>query len=238
MTGSSATTGVQLLSNSTSFFVEDECDPSVHIPVVVMEIDRLTTLTGSTATTNSYYFEYDRPLEILSNREYVFTAKIYDAGIFETYDPVSLDPITSKMEILVYGTVDIEVVSETSYSGGTGGKWITISKTIKLADKTGLQTVFVGISLESTIPLIEDFKFYVDDFMYRGSDILIQDPTKENLTMESNFSNSFIGGIQKLRIYDYAFNSEQALHNAFWESKGNRGLNINVTRGGRIIYRS
>ena len=53
------------------------------------------------------------------------------------------------------------------------------------------------------------------------------------LIIENNFNNSFIGGIQKLRLYDNCLKSNEILHNAIIESKNND--NIIVDKGGRII---
>jgi hypothetical protein len=77
---------------------------------------------------------------------------------------------------------------------------------------------------------------YVNDFTYTGADILAQDPRKNNLLIEQNFDNSFIGGIQKLRVYNNALTSPEVLHNALIEAKSNPNLNLPVSKGGRIIY--
>ena len=65
---------------------------------------------------------------------------------------------------------------------------------------------------------------------------LVQDPNKVDLLIEKNFNDSFIGGIQKLSIYDVALNGREILHNAQIIA-GSNNYNINVTKGGRIIYR-
>lgn len=69
---------------------------------------------------------------------------------------------------------------------------------------------------------------------YNKTDI-IQDNNKQNLLIEQYFNSSYIGSIQKLRVYDNALNGSEILHNAIFES----GLNgdIIVSKGGRLIYR-
>jgi hypothetical protein len=64
---------------------------------------------------------------------------------------------------------------------------------------------------------------------------LAQDNLKTNLKIEKHFSIPFKGGIQKLRIYDAALNSQEVLHNALIESE-NLGYALRITKGGRIIY--
>ena len=66
---------------------------------------------------------------------------------------------------------------------------------------------------------------------------IIQDETKNDLFIEKYFNSSFIGNIQKLRIYDTALLSNEILNNTIIESKNNTYYNISVSKGGRIIYR-
>jgi hypothetical protein len=76
---------------------------------------------------------------------------------------------------------------------------------------------------------------FISDFTYRGTDILVQDHRKDNLLIQENFDSSFIGGIQKLRVYNNALTSPEVLHNALIEAKSKTTMHI--TKGGRIIYR-
>jgi hypothetical protein len=46
----------------------------------------------------------------------------------------------------------------------------------------------------------------------------------------------FIGGIQKLRVYNQGLTPAEILHNALMEAKFNPFLNLKVSKGGRIIY--
>ncbi|GAG29784.1 unnamed protein product, partial [marine sediment metagenome] len=78
---------------------------------------------------------------------------------------------------------------------------------------------------------------FVNDFVYTAADILVQDERKNDLTIEQNFDYSFIGGIQKLRVYDRAFTSQEILHNALIEAEADPTKNMLVSKGGRIIYR-
>lgn len=87
----------------------------------------------------------------------------------------------------------------------------------------------------SDMTLNENTKFYFDNFTFIGSDKLSQDQTKFGQTIEKTYSKSFVGGIQKLRIYDNALSTQEVLHNALIESK-NAGYNLIVSKGGRLIY--
>jgi hypothetical protein len=131
-----------------------------------------------------------------------------------------------------------DVVEYNSGSYGITGleKWIPIKSTFRTPDNTGQQFVELGILIETTGELITGGTIFVNDFVYTAADNLEKDPRKKDLTIEQNFdNNSFFGGIQKLRIYDKAFTSQEILHNALIEAKDNP--NIVVSKGGRIIYR-
>jgi hypothetical protein len=121
--------------------------------------------------------------------------------------------------------------------------WLPIKSTkFRIEDNTGQQQVHIGLLIEtddsfnsynSLTPLKNTL--YITNFTYTAADILVQDERKKNLTIEQNFDNSFIGGIQKLRIYDKALTYPEILHNALMEAKINS--NLIVSNGGRIIYR-
>lgn len=114
-------------------------------------------------------------------------------------------------------------------------KWLGVGATIKLKDNTDLQTVYVGILIESNEPINTGSTLYINDWKYKGADVLVQDSRKKDLLVENNFDSSFIGGIQKLRIYTRPFNSQEILHNARYEFNTNEEYNKSIVRGGRII---
>jgi len=82
-----------------------------------------------------------------------------------------------------------------------------------------------------------DKSIFISDFTYTGSDILVQDERKNNLLIEENFNNSYIGGIQKLRIYDNGLTSPEILHNVMMDARKSPNLNLIISNGGRIISR-
>jgi hypothetical protein len=64
---------------------------------------------------------------------------------------------------------------------------------------------------------------------------IIQDISKNNLFVEKYFNSSYVGNIQKLRIYDNALSNDEIFHNTLIESRSNLGYGILVSKGGRII---
>ena len=94
---------------------------------------------------------------------------------------------------------------------------------------------YFGFIIKSNSYLNANKHIYIKEFKYTAADILVKDINKENLIIEKNFNSNFIGGIQKLRIYDRALESNEILNNAYYESISNINYNILINRGGRII---
>lgn len=66
----------------------------------------------------------------------------------------------------------------------------------------------------------------------------VQDERKDSLFIEDYFSSTYIGNIQKLRIYDNALTPDKILHNTLIEIERNSYYDILVNKGGRIIYQT
>jgi hypothetical protein len=212
--------GLSLSANSTTFSNIDECT-GVETPITVMEIKH----TGNTATT--YFIKYNNLVSILSNRDYIINALIYNDEF------LNINAI-NKISILVYSdNVDVNIIDNINYISGNG--WKDLMCKFNITNNTGQQFVNIGLLIESSELINFNTSLFVNDFTYTGADILVQDERKNDLLIEQNFNSSFIGGIQKLRIYDNALTSEEILHNALFESTLNP--NIIVSKGGRIIYR-
>lgn len=151
--------------------------------------------------------------------------------------------------VMYYGTSGLPVTSENANIVGYDGQplqvsnyfstgqntWLPIKSKIKTPDNTGQNLMFAGILIESDTVFNTGGTLYIKNFTYTAADILVQDERKDNLLIQQNFDSSFIGGIQKLRIYDRAFTAPEVLNNAYWESKAYP--NMLVSKGGRIIYR-
>ena len=219
--------GIVFSGDSETFALPDDCNPNTTSPITAFRVD----YTGTTAQTvgSQYYIEFTGLTNVLSNRDYDVSVDFYDAGIIRYGGK-------GGAKLVVYGTEDVEILEEVTYSGGSVNEWINLSMKFKVKDNTDLQGVYIGLLINSNISLADDFVFFVDNWKYKASDILAQDKRKENLLVQQNFDSSFIGGIQKLRIYDVAFDNQMVLHNARIESN-KQDYGFIVTGGGRIIYR-
>ncbi|GAG91410.1 unnamed protein product, partial [marine sediment metagenome] len=158
---------------------------------------------------------------------------------FQYWDPISGLMISGPTGFPLLSDSNAEQLSRLANVGNVTGinEWHDLKLKFRLKDNIGVQTIYVGVLLNSTASLNNNFVFFMDDWNYVGSDALSKDSTKDNLLIEQNFDKSFNGGIQKLRLYDMAFNSQQILHNAIIEGNSNSAYNLIIQRGGRIIYR-
>jgi hypothetical protein len=219
--------GLSLSADSTTFSVIDECNPEVETPLTVMRIEH----TGNTATT--YFIKFNQPVSVLSNRNYVVDMSVYNDNFF-TYLAQN-----KKITILVYSdTVDVSIIESVEYTKNSFvGTWMPLKTVFRTEENSGQHFVYIGILIESDLEFNLNSPLFVRDFTYTGADILVIDERKDDLLIEQNFDSGFIGGIQKLRIYDTALTSTEVLHNIYWETRNNPGQNIVVSKGGRIIYR-
>ena len=151
------------------------------------------------------------------------------------YYGVSGLPVTPENSLIVgYGNSIYYLVNDNLLLI-SGDGWLPINSTFKTTDNSGKNEIYLGILIETDSTFNTGGTLYVKDFTYNAADILVKDQRKNNLTIEQNFNSGFIGGIQKLRIYDKAFTAPEILHNALMEAKTKP--NMLVSKGGRIIYR-
>lgn len=148
-------------------------------------------------------------------------------------------PITDIFAFLYGYDVYNHITQQTMHGAIVTGErnWKPMRTTFRTEDNSGQQFVYIGLLIETSDSFNSDSPLFVTNFTYTGADILVQDKRKNNLTIEQNFDSGFIGGIQKLRIYDRAFTAPEILHNALIEAKKNPALNLLISKGGRIIYR-
>ena len=165
---------------------------------------------------------------------------IYSDGIMY-YGGTGLPVFDANGNIITYSDPEIEIAKKMTHSQNTivtdQNKWNQLKSIFRTKDNSGQQFVYVGLLIETSDSFNVESPLFVNDFTYTAADILVQDERKSGLTIEQNFNSGFIGGIQKLRIYDNALTSPEILHNALIESKANPLLNMKVSKGGRIIYR-
>lgn len=245
--------GLTLSADTTSFTTFDDC--GVVQPMPVMRIEQLSGNTG-----NTYFVKFVEDLTVLSNRVYDVNFSVYIDGFFKMYDN-SNNFTRNKITAYVYGDVDVTLVEEVEYvypytsessdiiagmetlsiDGDTivtgQNSWLPISYRFKTADDSGKQNVSIGILIETSYQLNDYEPLFINNFTYTGADVYSQDQRKEDLLIEQNFDSSFNGKIQKLRIYDRGLTSQETLHNALIEKNKNTNYNLEISKGGRIIYR-
>lgn len=207
---------------------------------------------GSTNSIGILMYSDDVDISVLNDVEYVYPARLSlldPDGEGEYPFPDREEYMWSVGGVLYYGVTGYPVTRNSILNTGSQGestipnipnvsgedRWVSLKSTFRTPDNTGQQFVELGLLIETTGELLTGGTIYVNDFKYTASDILVQDPRKSGLTIENNFDSGFIGGIQKLRIYDRAFTAPEVLHNASIE--GDRNSDIIVSKGGRIIYR-
>jgi len=197
----------------------------------------------------------DVDINIVSDIEYVFPVTtaylqtLYGAGLHPFPDGQEYEWVVDG--IMYYGVSGLQVTPENAQIVGYGqtpesvvnyystgdNTWLPVRSVFRTPDNTGQNFVTLGLLIESSGELISGGTIFINDFTYTAADILVQDERKFDLTIEQNFDSSFIGGIQKLRVYDRAFTSPEVLHNALMEAKNDSTKNLLISKGGRIIYR-
>ena len=196
----------------------------------------------------------DVDIDIVDDIEYV--APLTDAYL-HSIDDNGLHPFPDRQEyewvvdgIMYYGVSGLQVTSENALIVGYGqtpesvlnyyssgdNTWLPVKNVFRTPDNTGQNFVTIGILIESSAELLTSGTMFIKDFTYTAADILVSGVTKTDI-IEQNFDSSFIGGIQKLRVYDRAFTSPEILHNALIEVESDPNKNILISKGGRIIYR-
>ena len=201
-------------------------------------------------------------IDITDETEYAYPLTLAD---IEGLQNVGLEPFPDKQDfqwivdqIMYYGATGVPVFDQYNYMYGynrvgenvndlaniihgalvTGqDSWKPLKTVFRTPENSGQQFVYIGILIETDYQFNNDAPLFINNFTYEAADILVQDERKDGLTIEQNFDSGFIGGIQKLRVYDKALTSPEILHNALIESKTNPDQNMVVSKGGRIIYR-
>jgi len=207
---------------------------------------------GSTNSIGILMYSDDVDISVVDDVEYVYPARL---SLLDPYGEGDY-PFPDRQEyqwrvdgILYYGETGYPVTRNSIMNSGSQGepvipstpnvsgenRWVSLKSTFRTPDNTGQQFIELGLLIETTGELVSGGTIFINDFKYTASDILVQDERKSGLTIENNFNSGFMGGIQKLRIYDKAFTAPEILHNALIES--NKNSDIVVSKGGRIIYR-
>lgn len=124
-----------------------------------------------------------------------------------------------------------ELTYENNYITGVN-VWTNISTAFMIKGVNERRLINIGFLIESPVKLKQN-SLYIKDFTYEAQDIIVKDVNKNNLMIEQNFNKPFYGGIQKLRVYDSALSSNDILTITSNETN----MSVNITKGGRLIYR-
>jgi len=182
------------------------------------------SFTGVTSTDISVI--HSKEINVISNRDYVFEALVENKSLLYDQYTVSLDVFSTEVDIIIVDSVELTQLDDSNSK--------LISCKFRVGSNYGEYNVFVGLSIKST-KISNDGKLDIIKFTYSSSDILVEDDSKKGLLLENNFNKPFIGGIQKLRIYDRCLQIDEISQNIFVESRLNKSFKS--IKGGRLIYR-
>ena len=213
-------TGVTLTENNTTFV------DNLSQPISVIQLDNANS--GKTIVS----MNYSQPLNILPNRVYEAKCSVTINGGYISSNKIGLSVVGNN-------NIPINIVETKVYDPYTdlSSDWIELNIKFNIEQNCLSGNTF-NLSLDvfdNSGSTITNTPIYIKDLKYYCQDILVIDENKNDLMIEKYFNESFIGGIQKLRIYDRALSSNEVFGNAFFESKNNRNLNLNIVKGGRII---
>ena len=131
---------------------------------------------------------------------------------------------------------DYNILNEKRYSTKTlNNTWTELIFEFRVAKTCGIYYFHPQIEITSEIGFINNSILKIKNFKIETTNILNKDNSKENLTIEKYFDESFIGGIQKLRIYNRVLNNNEILNNVMNDFE-NEFYNVKILKGGRLIY--
>ena len=188
------------------------------------------TLDLKVQNTNNVIVQYDNEIDILGGHKYKISVSISNNIYHKLIDigDIFLNINTT--------APDYEIIKEKKYSTrALNDTWTELIFEFRVAKTCEIYYFYPQIEITSQIGFITDSILKIKDFKIEMSDVLNTDDSKDNLIIEKYFDNSFIGGLQKLRIYDRVLNNNEIFNNASIEFK-NHSYNVNVTKGGRLIY--
>ena len=213
-------TGITLTENNTTFV------DNLSQPISVIQLDNANS--GETIVS----MDYNQQLNILPNRVYEVKCNVTINGGYISSNKIGLSVVGNN-------NIPINVIETKVYDPYTdlSSDWIELNIKFNIEQNCLSGNTF-NLSLDvfdNSGSTITNTPIYIKDLKYYCQDILVIDGNKNGLMIEKYFNEPFIGGIQKLRVYDRALSSNEVFGNAFFESKNNRNLNLNIVKGGRII---
>lgn len=232
--------GNNLTYINTNFTVQNENNSIINdLSLSATSIFNFTTMeikyvSGITANTGvSYYVIYNSPISILSNREYQIELDLFDFDFFRNNENI----VNNASIFIRSNETNIEIIDNVyyNYPNDNSNSWVKLKTKFKISDNVGEKHIEIGLKINTNQNFNINNTLYISNFNYTGADILNKDKRKNNLLIQKYFNSSFIGNIQKLRIYNKALENQEILHNSLFESKNNTSYGILVSKGGRII---
>lgn len=180
--------------------------------------------------TNNIIIQYNNQIEILGGHKYKLSVLV-NSNIF--YNLIDVGNIFLNINT---NAPNYNILNEKTYSTKTlNNTWTELIFEFSVAKTCGNYYFYPQIEITSEIGFISNSILKIKNFRIETTNILNKDKSKENLTIEKYFDESFIGGIQKLRIYNRVLNNNEILNNAINDFE-NEYYNVKILKGGRLIY--
>lgn len=173
--------------------------------------------------------EYNDFIEVLSGHKYKLSCLVNE-NIYNYF----IDEGEIKFKIKS-NFKDYELLDNFVYSTKrVNSKWTEIIFEFRIGKDCNYYYFYPQIEIISEKGFIQNSNLKIKNWIIETTNRLTKDLSKDNLYIQKYFDSSFIGGIQKLRIYDKPLNNDEILNNSKVESKNEYYIKNNI--GGRIIY--
>ena len=180
--------------------------------------------------TNNIIIQYNNQIEILGGHKYKISVLVNN-NIFH-----NLIDVGNIFLNINTNAPNYNILNEKTYSTKRlNNTWTELIFEFRVAKTCGIYYFYPQIEITSEIGFINNSILKIKNFRIETTNILNKDNSKENLTIEKYFDESFVGGIQKLRIYNRVLNNNEILNNAVNDFK-NEFYNVKILMGGRLIY--
>lgn len=174
---------------------------------------------------------YNDPIDLLGGHEYYMSVYI-NSNVFNKV--IDLGEIYLDIDT---NADDYQILNKEIYSTKRiNPEWYELKMSFIVDKSCNSYYFYPQIVLKSEIGFVEDSSLKIKDFNVFGSMLKTKDPSKNNLFIEKYFDSSYNGDLQKLRIYNNTLSRNQIINN-FKSDFDNEDYNVNIRKGGRIIYK-
>lgn len=179
---------------------------------------------------NNIIIQTENSINLLSGHTYSIKAKIRHDGIFHNMidNGELFVSIETNNENINY--IDSYIVNDIDNL-----EWNEINIKFNTPKDCGVYYFIPTINIKSEIGLISNKNINIKDISIELTNDVVEDETKNNLTIERYFDKPFYGDIQKMRVYNKTLNTGEIIKNAIAEFK-NTNYNVTINKGGRLIF--